>query len=468
MTPEPISMPPPAARPGILGRILGLRKHLSWKHAFTALKYPNYRLWFWGQIISLFGTWMESTALAFLVFDLTKSPAYLGLIGFASGFPTWLFTLYAGVIADRMPRRTMLMITQTVMMTLAFVLAALTFLHWVQPWHILVIALVLGTANAFEAPARQSFVLEMVDAEDMTNAIALNSAMFNAAMAIGPAAAGLIYAFLGPAWCFAINGASFLAVIINLKKMKLRPFAPPAERTSALADLKEGLKYVAAHPLIRTIIGLIGMVSLFGISFVTLFPAWAVNILHGDAKTNGFLQSARGLGAVVAALLIASLGRFRFKGKLLTFGTFALPVTVALFAVVRWTPLSFFLVFGTGLASVLIFNLANALVQTHSPDALRGRIMGVYTLTFFGLMPLGALGVGITAERLGQPAAVLIGAGVMLGAATALPGYDGRYVKQARPGRISGSPSRSSPRGRAGRTSRCHSRPSGGPCRRLR
>jgi len=314
MTPEPVFMPPvPRAR--FLRRLIGFRRRLSWKQAVTALKYPNYRLWFWGQIISLFGTWMESTALGFLVFDLTKSPAYLGFIGFANGIPTWMFMLYAGVIADRMSRRTLLMITQSVMMLLAFVLAALTFLHWVQPWHILVIAALLGTANAFEAPARQSFVLELVEPEDMTNAIALNATMFNSAMAIGPTAAGLIYAFLGPAWCFALNGASFLAVIINLQKMKLRPFVPAAEKTSAMADLKEGLKYVAHHRFVQTIIGLIGVVSLFGISFVTLFPAWAVNVLHGDAKTNGFLQSARGIGAVVAALLIASLGRFRFRGQ---------------------------------------------------------------------------------------------------------------------------------------------------------
>lgn len=403
---------------------------MSWKQAFTALKYPNYRLWFWSQIISLFGTWMEATALAFLIFDLTKSTAYLGLVGFASGVPAWLFMLYAGVIADRVPRRTLLMITQTVMMTLAFVMAGLTFLHWIQPWHILVIAALLGTANAFEAPTRQSFVLEMVDIEDMTNAIALNAAMFNSAMAIGPAAAGLIYAFFGPAWCFAINGASFLAVIIALKRMRLRPFVPPATRTSALADLKEGLRYVAAHRLIRTIIALLGLVSLFGISFVTLFPAWAVDILHGDAKTNGFLQSARGLGAFIAALLIASLGRFRFRGKLLTLGTFALPAAAAVFALVRWAPLSLLLVFGTGLAHVLIFNMSNALVQTHSPDALRGRIMGVYTLVFFGMMPIGALGVGLTAQRLGPPAAVLIGAGIMIAAAAALAVFEPQLRRQ--------------------------------------
>jgi MFS family permease len=415
--------PPPVLRPGLLSRMAGLRRGMSWRQTFTALKYRNYRLWFWSQMFSLFGTWMESTALGFLVFDLTKSPAYLGLVGFASGVPTWLFMLYAGVIADRMPRRNLLVVTQTAMMLLAFATAALTFLHWIRPWHILVMAFLLGAANAFEAPARQSFVLEMVDREDMTNAIALNAAMFNTAMAIGPAAGGLAYGFLGPGWCFAINGATFIAVIVALRRMTLPPFARPAVRSSALADLKEGLRYVAAHPLIRTVIGLIGIVSVFGISFVTLFPAWAVKVLHGDARTNGFLQSARGVGALLAALLIASLGRFRFRGSLLTLGTFALPVTVALFALVRWTPLAFLLAFGSGLAHILIFNLSNALVQVNSPDGLRGRIMGLYTMTFFGLLPLGALWIGFAAEHISQTAAVLGAAAVMLGAAAVMAVY---------------------------------------------
>jgi MFS family permease len=247
--------------------------------------------------------------------------------------------------------------------------------------------------------------------------------MFNTAMAIGPAAGGLAYGFLGPGWCFAINGATFIAVIVALRRMTLPPFARPAGRSSAMADLKEGLRYVAAHPLIRTVIGLIGIVSVFGISFVTLFPAWAVNVLHGDARTNGFLQSARGVGALLAALLIASLGRFRFRGWLLTLGTFALPVTVALFALARWTPLAFLLAFGSGLAHILIFNLSNALVQVNSPDGLRGRIMGLYTMTFFGLMPLGALWIGFAAEHISQTAAVLGAAAVMLGAAAVMAVY---------------------------------------------
>ena len=429
MEPPPAPGSPPS--PGFLRRLVGLRKKMSWKQAVTALKYPNYRLWFWSQLVSLFGMWMESTALGFLVFDLTKSPAYLGLVGFVAGVPTWLFMLYAGVIADRVPRRTLLMITQTAMMILAFAIAGLTFLHWVRPWHILVMAFLLGTANAFEAPARQSFVLEMVGAEDMTNAIALNSAMFNTAMAVGPMAGGLTYALFGPAWCFAINGVSFLAVIAALKRMRLEPFVPKAGRASALADLKEGLKFVAAHPLIRTIVGLIGVVSLFGFSFVTLLPAWSVDILGGDARTNGFLQSARGAGALAAALLIASLGRFGFRGRLLTFGTFALPVATAAFALARWTPLSLALIFGSGLSTILVFNLSNALVQSHSPDALRGRIMSIYTLTFFGLAPVGALSMGLAAERFGQAAAILAATAVMLGAAAGISVLMPRLRRQA-------------------------------------
>jgi MFS family permease len=390
---------------------------MSWKQAFTALKYPNYRLWFWGQMFSLFGTWMQSTALGFLVYQLTKSPGYLGLVGFAAGVPTWFFMLYAGVIADRVPRRTLIIITQTSMMVLAFILAVLTFLRLIQPWHIVTMALLLGAANAFEAPARQAFVLEMVDLPDMTNAIALNGAMFNTATAVGPAVAGVIYAILGPAWCFVINGISFLAVIGALALMKLKPFVPKPEKTSALADLKEGIKYVMGHPMVRTITGLIAFVSLFGLAYATLFPAWAVKILAGDAKTNGFLQAARGLGAMVGALIIASLGRFRFRGKLLTLGTLAMPSLVLIFAFVRWTPLSLALLFGAGVAQIFILNLCNALVQTFSPDHLRGRVMGVYTFVFFGTMPIAALGIGATAQRLGETTAVVIGGAVMLLAA---------------------------------------------------
>ncbi len=385
-----------------------LNGRISWRQTFMALRHRNYRLWFWGQMISLFGTWMQSTAQAFLIFELTKSPAYLGLAGFAAGIPSWLFMLYAGVVTDRMSRRNLMIMTQTAMMILAFLTAGLTFLHIIRPWHIILLAFGFGVTNAFDAPPRQAIVQELVDSEDMTNAIALNSTMFNTGQTLGPAVGGVTYALFGPAWCFLINGLSFIAVIAALAAMKLQPFTPRPEKSSVLVDLKEGLHYVLTHSLIRTIISLVGVVSLFGISFVTLIPAWSVRILHGDSSTNGLLLSVRGLGALVSALLIASLGRFKFRGKLLSLGSFAMPVLLFAFSAVRWLPLSLMVLFGIGFAQILIFNLANASVQTLTPDKLRGRVMSIYALVFFGVMPLGALFIGTIATHAGEPTSIVI------------------------------------------------------------
>lgn len=390
------------------------RPRFTLARTFAALRYPNYRLWFVGQMVSLFGTWMQTTAQGFLIFELTHSPAYLGYVGFAAGIPVWLFTLAGGIASDRVPRRTLLVITQTSMMVLAFILAALTFAHLVHPWHILVLAFLLGLANAFDAPARQAFVSEMVAREDLTNAIALNATMFNSATAVGPAAAGVTYAWFGPAWCFTLNGLSFIAVISALLSMRFPALAPRRAAVSALHDLREALGYLASQPVIAALIGLVGAMSLFGLSFMALMPAWAVGILHGDAATNGLLLSARGAGALVAALFIASLGRFSFKGKLLTVGSFAFPVLLFVFAFMRWLPLSLLTLAGIGAGAILVMNLCNALVQTITPDALRGRVMGVYTLTFFGMMPLGALWIGTLAQGLGAPAAVILAAVVAL------------------------------------------------------
>jgi MFS family permease len=277
----------------------------------------------------------------------------------------------------------------------------------VRPWHILVLASGLGLANAFDAPARQAFVSELVERRDLTNAIALNSTMFNSAFAVGPAVAGVTYKVLGPGWCFAINGLSFVAVIAALAAMKLEPQPLLARGASVGSHMKEALLYVARDPTIRTLTGLVGMVGWFGVAVMTLLPAWAVTILHGDATTNGLLQSARGAGALVSALAIATLGRFDFKGRLLTLGTFAFPVCLFAFALVRWLPLSLLLLAAVGASTILINNLANALVQALVPDSMRGRVMGVYTLTFFGSMPLGALWVGMVAQRVGEPNAIM-------------------------------------------------------------
>lgn len=381
---------------------------------FAALKFYNYRLWFIGQLVSLFGSWMQTTAQGFLVFQLTNSPVYLGLVGFAAGVPSWIFMLYGGVIADRLPRRTLLIITQSAMMLMAFILAALTFTGLVQPWQIIVLAFGVGVANAFDAPARQAFVLEMVDREHLSNAIALNSMMFQMATVTGPAVAGLIYAFVGPAWCFLINGISYIAVIVALLLMKLEPMAVKVRVKSSVEDLKEGLQYVATHKIIRTLILIATVVSLFGLAFVTLMPAWAVDVLGGDAATNGLMQSARGLGALIGALMIASLGNFRHKGKLLTIGTLVFPLLLLLFAFVQWVPLSLLVLVGVGWGFMVLFNMLNTLVQNIVTDELRGRVMSIYTLTFFGGMPIGALWAGAAAEKFNEPITVIFGAIISL------------------------------------------------------
>ncbi len=377
---------------------------------FTALTYRNYRLWFIGQMVSLFGTWMQTTALGFLVFELTRSPAYLGYVGFAAGVPVWLFTLHGGVVSDRMSRRTVLLVTQTTMLALAGILAALTFAHVIRAWHILVLAGFGGVTNAFDAPARQALVSDLVDREDLTNAIALNATMFNTATAVGPAAAGVFYAWLGPAWCFTLNGLSFLAVIVALLLMRLPPLVASRAPASTLADLREAVRFLVAHPVVLALIGLVGAVSLFGLSTVTLMPAWAVSVLHGGARTNGLLLSARGVGGVGAAVFIASLGRIRFKGRLVSYGSFAFPSLLLVFAAIRSTPLSLLAFVGVGAAWPFVLNLCNALVQTLSPNELRGRIMGVYTFIFFGVMPLGALWVGLVAQYAGEPQAIVVAA----------------------------------------------------------
>jgi MFS family permease len=377
---------------------------------FAALAFPNYRLWFFGQMTSLFGTWMQSTAQGYLVYELTRSEAYLGYVGFASGIASWLFLLYGGAVADRVPRRSLLVITQGLSMVLALVLAGLTFLRVVAPWHIILLAFSLGVVNAFDAPSRQSFVLEMVDRRVLTNAIAMNSMMFNLAMVVGPSVGGLAYAFFGPGWCFVINGLSFVAVIAALLAMKLAPWSPPARTGSTLAEIRAGLRAVASDRRILGVMCMLGAVSLFGMSFVTLIPAWAVGILKGDATTNGFLQTARGIGALGAALGIAALSPRRSRGKAMMIATLLLPFLLVLFSLTRSLPLSLVALFAVGAANIVANNLANSLVQTLTPDRLRGRVMGVYMLTFFGFMPIGALLAGAAATAVGVPLTVVLGA----------------------------------------------------------
>jgi MFS family permease len=297
------------------------------------------------------------------------------------------------------------------MMILAFVLAALVFTDTVQPWHILVLAFGLGSANAFDAPARQAFVSEMVDREDLTNAVALNATMFNAALVIGPAIAGIIYAAFGPGWCFAVNGISFIAVIIALASMRFLPRTETSQHSSTLSALKEGIDYVRHQPMIRALIGLVAATSLFGMSLGTLLPAWSVKILHGNAATNGLLFSARGVGSLFGALTIATFGGSHVRGKFITIGSLCFPVFIAFFAMTYWLPLSLLFMIFLGIATIFVANLSNATIQSIVPDSLRGRVMGVYTTIFIGSMPLGALLLGTIAEHAGEAEAALLSAG---------------------------------------------------------
>lgn len=363
---------------------------------------------------------MQRTAQGYLIFDLTRSPIFLGYVGFAYGIPSWLFMIYGGAIADRFPRRTILLIAQVAMMILAFVLAVLTFSEIVQPWHIVVLAFLLGIANAFDAPARQAFVTELVDRKDLTNAIALNSSMITTATVIGPAVAGITYAAFGPGWCFTINGLTFIAVIIALLFMKLAPFKPIARAVSIFTEIRDGLRFAARQPTIRILMINLGLLSLAGLGFVTLLPVWAVDVLGGDATTNGFLHTGRGLGALIGALLIAAIGQTYSRGKLFTIGTFVFPIFLILFSFTSILPASFLALMGVGWGFMVIVNLSNNLVQTNVTDELRGRVMGLFTFTFFGFMPIGSLINGALADQIGAPLTVQFNALILLAAATLL------------------------------------------------
>jgi MFS family permease len=307
--------------------------------------------------------------------------------------------------------------TQSAMLVLAFILAGLAFAGLVQPWQIVLLALALGVANAFDAPARQAFVVELVERQDVINAIALNSSMFNLATVVGPTVAGLTYAAVGAAWCFTLNGVSFIAVIVALLLMKLPAHKVVPRTSSALAQLKEGIRYTLVHPVLRTLIAIAGVSALFGSAYATLMPAWAVDILGGDATTNGLLQSARGAGSLLGALMIAAVAHRGGRGRWLTLGTFVYPVLLLGFAGARALPLSLALLLGVGWGSMVVFNMANTLVQTQVTDELRGRVMAIYSLTFFGGMPLGALWAGALAQVIGSPLTVLVSAAVTLACA---------------------------------------------------
>lgn len=384
-------------------------------YAFASLRYHNYRLWFFGQATSLMGTWMQSVAQGWLVYQLTDSNFALGLVSFASSIPTLFLMLPAGAIIDRVSKRRLLIITQTIMMLLAFILATLAGVDVLRIWHIGVLATLLGVVNSFDAPTRQALTVELVeDRRDMPNAIALNSTMFNLARVIGPAIGGAVLAALGATWCFALNGLSFLAVLLALSRMRFPKPLIAATRKPMLDQIKVGLAYIGGNVPVRTLIALVGVSSLFGASYATLLPSYAADVLHVEEAGLGMLSAAVGAGALAGSLIIASLGGMRRKGLLLTFGNLFYPIALLLLSLSHSLTVSLCILPMVGVGFVLQNAIANTLVQSIVSDELRGRVMAVFTLMFFGTAPFGSLWAGVTAQLLGPPAAIAISGGITL------------------------------------------------------
>jgi MFS family permease len=394
-----------------------------WSAGIRALKHRNFQLFFSGQLISLIGTWMQTVALSWLVYKMTGSTLLLGTVGFATQFPVFLMAPIGGATADRTNRHRLVIATQTVAMILAFILAGLTLTHHIQEWQILVLAAGLGVVNAFDIPGRQAFLVDMVGKEDLMNAIALNSSMFNGARIIGPAIAGILVARIGEGWCFFANGVSFIAVIIGLLLMKID--CPPRSLSdSPLEDIIEGFRWVSHTAPIRSLLLLLGLVSLVGMPYTVLMPVFADHVLHGGARglaaflkahdagavRLGVLMGATGVGALLGALTLAVRSGVRGLGRLVAITCGGFGVSLILFTLSRNFWLSAVLLVPVGFCLMLQMASSNTLIQTMVPDALRGRVMSVYSMMFMGMAPFGALLGGALADRLGAPVTVALGA----------------------------------------------------------
>ena len=373
-----------------------------------ALRHRNFQLFFSGQFISLTGTWMQTIAQSWLVYSLTGSSLKLGAVGFASQIPVFLVAPVGGMVADRVNRHKVVISTQVASMVLAFILSALTLTHTVKVWHIFVLAALLGIVNAFDIPGRQSFLVDMVGRDDLMNAIALNSSMFNGARVIGPAIAGILVARIGEGWCFFLNGVSYIAVIIGLLLMRVHcPRRSNSE--SPIDDIIEGFRWVEHTGPIRSLLLLLGLVSLVGMPYTVLMPIFADRILHGGARGLGILMGFTGIGALLGALTLALRQGVRGLGKLVSICCAGFGISLIAFSFSRTFWLSSALLIPVGFFIMLQMACSNTLIQSMVPDALRGRVMAVYSMMFMGMAPFGALLGGALADRLGAPITVAIG-----------------------------------------------------------
>jgi MFS family permease len=383
---------------------------VSWRHTFRALRHRNYRLFFWGQLISLIGTWMQQTAMSWFVYQITNSKLLLGTVAAVGSAPMMLFSIWGGSLADLYPKRSILLATQTAQMICAFLLAAGAWAGFATPLFIIVIAVLNGVAMGFDMPARQAFTVEMTSREDLLNAISLNSSIVNGARVVGPSVAGLLIGAVGVSMCFFLNGVTFVAVIAGLLMMRLAPFQGPLHAVSAGEHAWNGIVYSIKHQRVRTILLLFLAVGVFGWSYTVLMPPFARDVLARGANGYGILMSASGAGAFIGALAVATYGHLFVPRRLALGGIWLFSIALLALSWSRnfYLALVFLLVAGFGM--LLFFSTSNTVLQTIVPDEMRGRVMGVWSLVFGAMIPLGSLEAGALAHWLGTSFALGFGA----------------------------------------------------------
>ena len=379
------------------------------REAFRALRYHNFRLFFGGQLISLIGTWMQTVAQSWLVYRLTGSSALLGLVGFSGQIPVFIFSPFGGVAADRYNRHRLIIATQSLSMLLALILAALTLTGAVQIWHLFVLSAALGIVNAVDIPARQAFFQEMVGREDLINAIALNSSMFNSARIVGPAIAGLLVAWIGEGWCFFANGVSYIAVLAGLLMMHVTPRAIDNSKDSAWQHVLEGARFVSSARPIRALLLLVALVSFAGLQYSVLMPIFADRIFHSGAHGLGILLGINGAGALCGALVMAARRGIKGLSRWIAVAAIVFSVAISGFGMAPhfWSAAA--LLYVVGFSTMIQFGSTNTLIQMMTPDRLRGRAISAYSMMYMGMTPIGSMVAGIVAEHIG--ARITIAAG---------------------------------------------------------
>lgn len=375
-------------------------------HTLSAFKFPNFRLYFIGQTISLSGSWMQIVAQGWLVFELTKNELWLGLVACAAGLPSLLLSPLAGVLVERIHTRKLLLATQTVQMFLALALAFLTFTNTIQVWHIMVLAFLLGVTNAIDAPSRQAIVADLVDRDHLASGIAMNSIIFNLSRVIGPVIGGILLTQVGPAWCFLINGLSFIAVLITLYIMQVEIRTRNLQAFAPIKQLKEGFKFARQHNTIAPLLLLAVAAALFTNNISTLLPAFADTVLHSPKEAYANVTTAVGAGAVIAGLVMNVFGRRLGRGRVVAL--MVVFVTISAFMFSRATTETPAIIFAGlyGFGIILQFVTVNTLIQNEVPDAFRGRVLSLYTLSWFGIAPFGALLMGFVASVIGTPTTI--------------------------------------------------------------